>query len=115
MSAQIVEENAGQVAPRRSVFLAGTSVLFSVATFACWHLYVRSHWKLFFAGREGGQALEEAQRAWAIFGHFKLVSIPLAVIALVLAILAQKRGPYWLWVVALVLSLLACATIPLAT
>ena len=99
---------------RRWWITPAVSLVLSVASLVCFHLYAWAHWRVFYALPDK-PGLEEARRVWSVLGHLKLVSAVLAVPALVLAAASLRRPRNALAIVAIVLAALACALIPLVT
>ncbi len=78
---------------------AVVSILLSANSWLCFGLYAKLHWSPFRQEHPG------------VIDLLKLTSDLAAISALVLSLLAIRKGPWWLGVAALAASLLPCASV----
>jgi len=72
----------------------------AVSSLACFHRYASLHWPLI-----------HARAPLAPLDQLKGTSETLAIAALIWSVVTVRRGPWWARLVAILLALVACATI----
>ena len=93
----------------RSWSLAIASLLFSAATFEMFVLYGIVHWQIMFRTNPDAQRPPDA--VFTVLDHLALLRVVFAVLALVWAVWSFRACPKWAAIIALVVSLVAVATI----
>jgi hypothetical protein len=98
---------------RHGLALGAASIFASLASLAAFGLYGDWHWDLVRIEREG--AAPPSWLTWQVVDGLKVGSMPLALVAAVLAVMALRKRAWAIGLPAIVLAVVALLTMPLVT